>query len=147
MTGAFSSGDDQVEVSCSLDKNKFIISRGDKGPRFPLKVRKLSYFIHRTAPLKRVISAPGVFQRPSFCPIKHLSAAEKAATPLEVQQRGIDVGVAVLLQTSDDRVLLTRRAKELHIFPNLWVPPGLMSPSLNGVDARWESKQWSPALH
>lgn len=70
-----------------------------------------------------------------------------AATPLDVQQRGVDVGVAVLLQTSDERVLLTRRAKELHIFPNLWVPPGLMSPSLNGVDAPWESKQWSSALH
>eukprot|EP00066_Takifugu_rubripes_P003333 XP_003965834.1 PREDICTED: nucleoside diphosphate-linked moiety X motif 17 [Takifugu rubripes] len=98
VTGFFS-GDDQAEVSCSLDKNQFIISGGDGGPRVPLK-------------------------RPNFCPIKHLLAAEMAATPLEVQQRGVDVGVAVLLQTSDERVLLTRRAKELHIFPNLWVPPG-----------------------
>lgn len=50
-----------------------------------------------------------------------------AATPLQVQQRGVDVGVALVLQTSDDRVLLTRRAKELRIFPNVWVPPGLTS--------------------
>ncbi|TNN02020.1 hypothetical protein fugu_009507 [Takifugu bimaculatus] len=37
VTGFFS-GDDQAEVSCSLDKNQFIISGGDGGPRVPLKV-------------------------------------------------------------------------------------------------------------
>lgn len=66
-------------------------------------------------------------QRPTFCPIKHLSAAEAAASPLEVQRRGVDLGVALLLQTADHRVLLTRRAKQLRIFPNVWVPPGLTS--------------------
>uniref|UniRef100_A0A671TVE6 m7GpppN-mRNA hydrolase NUDT17 n=1 Tax=Sparus aurata TaxID=8175 RepID=A0A671TVE6_SPAAU len=47
-----------------------------------------------------------------------------SAIPLDVQQRGIDVGVAIILQTANQRVLLTRRAKELRIFPNVWVPPG-----------------------
>ncbi|XP_076592649.1 m7GpppN-mRNA hydrolase NUDT17 isoform X3 [Chaetodon auriga] len=92
-------GGDEVEVSCSLDKNQFILYRGDKGRGTPLK-------------------------RPAFCPIKHLSATEAAAIPLDVQQRGIDVGVAIVLQTANQRVLLTRRAKELRIFPNVWVPPG-----------------------
>ncbi|XP_055019590.1 nucleoside diphosphate-linked moiety X motif 17 isoform X3 [Boleophthalmus pectinirostris] len=63
-------------------------------------------------------------QRPSFCPIKHLSVTEAAAIPLDVRQRGVDVGVAILLQTSNQRLLLTRRAKHLRIFPNVWVPPG-----------------------
>lgn len=100
ITGHFSDGaDDEVEVSCSLEKNHFVVSRGDGGRRIPLK-------------------------RPAFCPIKHLSVTEAAAIPLDVQQRGVDVGVAVLLQTANRRVLLTRRAKELRIFPNVWVPPG-----------------------
>lgn len=62
--------------------------------------------------------------RAPFCPIKHLTPAEAAAVPLDVQQRGVDVGVAILLQTANQRVLLTRRAKDLRIFPNVWVPPG-----------------------
>ncbi|XP_074539912.1 nucleoside diphosphate-linked moiety X motif 17 isoform X1 [Halichoeres trimaculatus] len=100
LTGHFSdSGDDQVEVSCSLERNQFILQRGDGGRGFPLK-------------------------RPAFCPIKHLSLSEVAAIPLDVQQRGVDVGVAILLQSANQRVLLTRRAKELRIFPNVWVPPG-----------------------
>uniref|UniRef100_A0A3B4WL38 Nudix hydrolase domain-containing protein n=1 Tax=Seriola lalandi dorsalis TaxID=1841481 RepID=A0A3B4WL38_SERLL len=86
ITGHFmDGGDDEVEVNCSLEKNQFILFRGDKGQGIPLKA---------------------------------------AAIPLDVQQRGVDVGVAILLQTANQRVLLTRRAKELRIFPNVWVPPG-----------------------
>ncbi|XP_041798828.1 nucleoside diphosphate-linked moiety X motif 17 isoform X3 [Chelmon rostratus] len=100
VTGHFSDGGaDEVEVSCSLEKNQFVLYRGDKGRGTPLK-------------------------RPAFCPIKHLSVTEAAAIPLDVQERGIDVGVAIILQTANQRVLLTRRAKELRIFPNVWVPPG-----------------------
>ncbi|XP_034410056.1 nucleoside diphosphate-linked moiety X motif 17 [Cyclopterus lumpus] len=100
VTGHFSDGgDDEVEVSCSLERRQFILYRGAGGGGAPLK-------------------------RPAFCPIKHLSITEASAIPLDVQQRGVDVGVAVILQTANQRVLLTRRAKELRIFPNVWVPPG-----------------------
>uniref|UniRef100_A0A3B4AT42 m7GpppN-mRNA hydrolase NUDT17 n=1 Tax=Periophthalmus magnuspinnatus TaxID=409849 RepID=A0A3B4AT42_9GOBI len=73
---------------------------------------------------KPELNRPCPPQRPSFCPIKHLSITEAAAIPLDVRQRGVDVGVAILLQSSDQRLLLTRRAKHLRIFPNVWVPPG-----------------------
>ncbi|XP_030248563.1 nucleoside diphosphate-linked moiety X motif 17-like [Sparus aurata] len=100
ITGHFSDGGgDEVEVNCSLDKNQFVLHRAERGRGIPL-------------------------QRPAFCPIKHLSVTEASAIPLDVQQRGIDVGVAIILQTANQRVLLTRRAKELRIFPNVWVPPG-----------------------
>uniref|UniRef100_A0A3P9KL17 m7GpppN-mRNA hydrolase NUDT17 n=1 Tax=Oryzias latipes TaxID=8090 RepID=A0A3P9KL17_ORYLA len=100
LTAHFSDGEDEeVQVSCSLQRNQFLLSRGDEGHRVPLK-------------------------RASFCPIKHLSPAEAAAVPPDVRQRGVDVGVSVVLQTADRRLLLTRRAKELRIFPNVWVPPG-----------------------
>ncbi|CAN9514457.1 unnamed protein product [Ophioblennius macclurei] len=103
LTTCFANGggsEDEVEVSCSLEKNRFLLQNvQNQGPRLVLK-------------------------RPAFCPIKHLSVTEAAAVPLDVQQRGVDVGVAVLLQTANQRLLLTRRAKELRIFPNVWVPPG-----------------------
>ncbi|KAM9783244.1 nucleoside diphosphate-linked moiety X motif 17 [Neosynchiropus ocellatus] len=99
ITGHFSrDGEDEVDVSCLLEKNQFIIHRGE-GRRVPLK-------------------------RPSFCPIKHLSVTEAAMLPQDVQQQGVDVGVAVLLQSANHRVLLSRRAAHLRIFPNNWVPPG-----------------------
>ncbi|XP_057690378.1 nucleoside diphosphate-linked moiety X motif 17 isoform X1 [Corythoichthys intestinalis] len=85
---------DLVRVSCQVERNRLVVSEDPTG-----------------VPLKR----------PTFCPIKHQSST---AAPLEAQQRGVDVGVAVILQSSNHRVLLTRRAKHLRIFPNLWVPPG-----------------------
>lgn len=66
-------------------------------------------------------------QRATFCPFKYLSVAEAAAIPLDVQSRGVDVGVAILLQSANQKVLLTRRASSLRIFPNVWVPPGMAS--------------------
>ncbi|KAL6109866.1 nudt17 [Pungitius sinensis] len=100
VTSHFSDGGhDEVEVSCSLERGQFVLFRGAGGRGTPLK-------------------------RPAFCPIKHLSVTQSAAIPLDVQRRGVDVGVAIILQTANRRVLLTRRAKELRIFPNVWVPPG-----------------------
>ncbi|XP_077383772.1 m7GpppN-mRNA hydrolase NUDT17 isoform X2 [Festucalex cinctus] len=63
-------------------------------------------------------------QDPAGVPLQHLSVKEAAAVPLDAQQRGVDVGVAIILQSANQRVLLTRRAKHLRIFPNIWVPPG-----------------------
>uniref|UniRef100_A0A8C5BAT7 Nudix (nucleoside diphosphate linked moiety X)-type motif 17 n=1 Tax=Gadus morhua TaxID=8049 RepID=A0A8C5BAT7_GADMO len=98
ITGHFG-GQDETQVGCYLDNNRFILSQG-AGQRVPLK-------------------------RPAFCPFKHLSVTQAAAIPLDVQDRGVDVGVAVILQTTNQRVLLTRRAAGLRIFPGLWVPPGV----------------------
>lgn len=36
----------------------------------------------------------------------------------------MDVGVAVLLESSDHRLLLTHRAEHMRTFPGIWVPPG-----------------------
>ncbi|XP_073703086.1 nucleoside diphosphate-linked moiety X motif 17 isoform X3 [Garra rufa] len=63
-------------------------------------------------------------QRASFCPIKYLSHSEADSLPPDTLSRGVDVGVAVLLQSANQRLLLTRRASSLRIFPNVWVPPG-----------------------
>ncbi|XP_008321202.1 nucleoside diphosphate-linked moiety X motif 17 [Cynoglossus semilaevis] len=100
VTSLFTEGaDDEVKVKFSLEENRFILFKGDGGAGVSLK-------------------------RPAFCPIKHLSVKETAALPLEIKNRGVDVGVAILLQSANQKVLLTRRAKQLRIFPNVWVPPG-----------------------
>jgi len=65
-----------------------------------------------------------VFQRPPFCPIKNLSAEQIHQMPEEIKTRGIDTGAAVILESADGKVLLTRRARHLRTFPGVWVPPG-----------------------
>merc|ERR1712098_539692 len=47
-----------------------------------------------------------------------------SSIPPEVINRGVDVGVVTILETSDSHVLLTRRAKHMRTFPGIWVPPG-----------------------
>ncbi|MBN3307747.1 m7GpppN-mRNA hydrolase NUDT17 isoform X2 [Amia ocellicauda] len=93
--------DDQVEVGCTLERNCFVVSAGEREGATRVLLRR----------------AP-------FCSFKHLSLSEAATLPQDVQNRGVDVGVAILLQTADQKVLLTRRAAGLRIFPNVWVPPG-----------------------
>ncbi|KAK2902670.1 hypothetical protein Q8A67_007383 [Cirrhinus molitorella] len=100
ITGHFvGSVEDQATVSCSLENNRFIVC---------------DQLCDGGVPLKRA----------SFCPIKYLSHSEADSLPPETLSRGVDVGVAVLLQSANQRLLLTRRASSLRIFPNVWVPPG-----------------------
>ncbi|KAJ8398482.1 hypothetical protein AAFF_G00427370 [Aldrovandia affinis] len=103
ITGHFTGcQDDHVKVSCSLENNRFLLfghENGKEGTEVSLK-------------------------RASFCPFKFLSNSEAATLPLDVVSRGVDVGVAVLLQSINQKVLLTRRAANLRIAPNVWVPPG-----------------------
>ncbi|XP_026855746.2 nucleoside diphosphate-linked moiety X motif 17 [Electrophorus electricus] len=100
ITGHFIGNlDDQTTVNCFLVDNRFILCEGNREEGVPLK-------------------------RAPFCPIKYLSHSEAASIPPDTLSRGVDVGVAVLLQSANQRVLLTRRAPTLRIFPKVWVPPG-----------------------
>ncbi|XP_029437611.1 nucleoside diphosphate-linked moiety X motif 17 isoform X2 [Rhinatrema bivittatum] len=102
ITGEFCAPqEDKVSVSCGLDRNKFIISNGE------------------FCGSSRVL-----LKRPPFCPIKNFPEGQACSLPPDVLGRGVDVGVAVILQSVDTKVLLTRRAASLNTFPNVWVPPG-----------------------
>lgn len=63
-------------------------------------------------------------QRPPFCPFAALDEQPRVPGAELPTDRGVDLGVAVILQSSDKTVLLTRRARTLSVSPNLWVPPG-----------------------
>ncbi|KAJ7307524.1 hypothetical protein JRQ81_009549 [Phrynocephalus forsythii] len=102
IVGHFSpSHEDSRVVHCGKERHRFLISDRE----FPGSTQVL-------------------LKRPSFCPIKGLDETQAASLPVEVRDRGVDVGVAVLLQSATQKVLLTRRSKRLGIFPNVWVPPG-----------------------
>lgn len=102
VTGAFCPAhEDAAVVSCGLDSGRFLLS----DVAFPG-------------------STVALLKRPPFCPAKRLGERPEIALPAELQGRGVAAGVAVLLQASTGRILLTRRASTLSIFPNVWVPPG-----------------------
>lgn len=61
---------------------------------------------------------------PPFCPIFCSTQEDLARLPTEIQERGVDVGVVSILESSDGHVLLTRRARHMRTFPSTWVPPG-----------------------
>ncbi|XP_025077972.1 nucleoside diphosphate-linked moiety X motif 17-like [Pomacea canaliculata] len=63
-------------------------------------------------------------KHPPFCPVKSLSPEQAADLPLSTHQRGINTGAAVILESADGKILLTKRAPHLHTFPGIWVPPG-----------------------
>lgn len=64
-----------------------------------------------------------IIQHPAFCPVLRLNL-ESVSLPEEISTRGVDVGASILLESSDGKILLSRRARHLRIFPGLWVPPG-----------------------
>ncbi|XP_042640600.1 nucleoside diphosphate-linked moiety X motif 17 isoform X2 [Tyto alba] len=85
---------DAALVSCGLHRGRFLLS----DTTFPG-------------------STTALLKRPPFCPAKRLP-------PLLPAAPGVAAGVAVLLQASTGRILLTRRAGALSTFPGVWVPPG-----------------------
>ena len=53
-----------------------------------------------------------------------MTQKDKTSLPPEISNRGIDCGAAIILESGDGQVLLTRRGNHLRTFPGIWVPPG-----------------------
>ncbi|XP_065060347.1 nucleoside diphosphate-linked moiety X motif 17-like [Rhopilema esculentum] len=64
------------------------------------------------------------FEHPPGCPCCFLTANDTENISQAHKDGGVRVGVSVLIQSSDKRVLITRRSKHLRTFPGVWVPPG-----------------------
>ncbi|XP_064609192.1 nucleoside diphosphate-linked moiety X motif 17-like [Liolophura sinensis] len=62
--------------------------------------------------------------RPPFCPFHHLNETEIKRLPGDVLNGGVFSGTAVIVHTGDNKILLTRRASHLKLFPGVLVPPG-----------------------
>eukprot|EP00794_Sanderia_malayensis_P009929 gene9929-10947_t len=63
-------------------------------------------------------------EHPPGCPCCFLTPNDMNAISQTHREAGVRVGVAVIVQSSDRRVLITRRSKHLRTFPGVWVPPG-----------------------
>ncbi|XP_064354911.1 nucleoside diphosphate-linked moiety X motif 17 isoform X1 [Dromaius novaehollandiae] len=99
VTGAFcAANEDAATVSCRLERGRLILADA----AFPGSTETL-------------------LERPPGCPAKLLG--QQPAAPGTPGPRGVAAAVAVLLQASTRRVLLTRRAAALAGFPDTWVPP------------------------
>ena len=90
---------DEGFVHCSLEDGKLVLERAS--PKTGLMLR-----------------------HPARCPPKMMTCEDIAKLPDDIAQRGINVGVCAILESSDQHVLLTRRAQHMRTFPGIWVPPG-----------------------
>jgi len=75
---------------------------------------------------KSYVSVP--LGRPFTCPLKGLGSFKALelsnSAPIELLERGVTVASCVLLESSDHKILITKRMGSLKSFPNVWVPPG-----------------------
>ncbi len=95
---------DEVSVECELEEgNRMVLARCER-------------------PVGRCGGA--LLRRPPRCPINLLKEEDIAKIPAEISARGVAVGVVALAESSDARVLVTRRARHMRTFPGVWVPPG-----------------------
>lgn len=56
------------------------------------------------------------------CPVYKITT--ETTYSQESMNRGVGMGVAILLTSLDQKVLVTRRAPHMRTFPGVWVPPG-----------------------
>uniref|UniRef100_A0A8D0JJF2 m7GpppN-mRNA hydrolase NUDT17 n=1 Tax=Sus scrofa TaxID=9823 RepID=A0A8D0JJF2_PIG len=99
--------------------------RASRRLRLLLRSRAVSPNFCKPRPASEALTAAAPsLQRPPFCPFAALEQQPGAPAAELPMNRGVDLGVAVILQSSDQTVLLTRRTGTLNVFPNLWVPPG-----------------------
>jgi len=117
------SNDDSLDtrVTCELRENKLVLSPASQSNIETPAGHQPKLAGHLLTQPKL---AGHLLTHPSFCPVHHLTPADTALLPASVAGRGVDVGVVTVLESLDERVLLTRRAKHMRTFPGVWVPPG-----------------------
>ena len=90
---------DEARVVCSLSNNCLILSPSNRGEGT-------------------------IIRRAAFCPFKNFTPEQVGKLSPRTNQRGINVAVAVLLESRDNFVLITKRSMKMRTFPGIWVPPG-----------------------
>ncbi|KAM5294917.1 LOW QUALITY PROTEIN: nucleoside diphosphate-linked moiety X motif 17 [Glossophaga mutica] len=118
---------------CNLQRGQLLLSDRPflgASARLPLQVRRRAPADDGKAPPRcyNFNLRPPSCQRPPFCPLRFTFAVlnqqpKPPGTELP-KNGGVDLGVAIILQSSDKTVLLTRKTRTLRVSPNLWVPPG-----------------------
>jgi 8-oxo-dGTP pyrophosphatase MutT (NUDIX family) len=99
----------QVKVHCELSRQGLVLQKADN-----------DNVTEKNRP--NVV----LLRHPPLCPMLHLTPDIKAkiSNDSEKINSGVSVAVAVILESSDQKVLITRRPPHMRTFPNVWVPPG-----------------------
>jgi len=98
---------DQVQVCYKFDGTHFVIAASD------------NLLFQKTASSRIALLA-----RSPFCPIKTLRGDVLPNLSPTTQNQGVNIGVSLLYESSDNNILLTQRTVKMRTFPNVWVPPG-----------------------
>ncbi|XP_071453230.1 nucleoside diphosphate-linked moiety X motif 17-like [Hetaerina americana] len=101
-----------VTVKCSFEENLLTLH----GPVTDIECSR--------TPVDEASTLSVVLQHSVECPFANLTEEDSKLIQQDVTERGVAVGVAVVLESSDNRILMTRRASHLRTYPNAWVPPG-----------------------
>ncbi|CAF3666405.1 unnamed protein product [Adineta steineri] len=74
--------------------------------------------------IKRDDTSVILFRRPTYCPFTNLHFQNNSSSIPDNPLNSIAVGVVILFESHDHRVLLTRRASHMRTYPSCWVCPG-----------------------
>lgn len=110
-----------VTVECILQDNRVLMQPAP--PEEPVERHHSKIRQSRRRP-GSAVSYIAVLEHPSFCCAHRIAPKDYEKLPDEIKKRGIDVGVSVLLESGDQKILITRRAQHMRTFPGVWVPPG-----------------------
>ncbi|CAF4084414.1 unnamed protein product [Rotaria magnacalcarata] len=81
-------------------------------------------FEHNQLTIQRNDQSIILFRRPSYCPFTNLHLQNNSSNIPNNPSNSIAIGVVVLFESHDHRVLITRRASHLRTYPSCWVCPG-----------------------
>jgi hypothetical protein len=107
----------ETYANCELIDNKLVLSKASRNDIIKSLTSNRENMKSKTAGTLKL-------RHFELCPANQMSEQQRAAIPESVKIRNIGVAVAVLLETFDGSILLTRRASHMRTFPNIWVPPG-----------------------
>lgn len=117
----FNKGALNVTVDCDLNNDVLVLSENPEGIILQVRSFKLSTL---KSYLFDILSNSS-FQHSIECPIREISEQDLIHNiPLEKQDQYINVAVSIIIESSDNHVLLTRRPAHMRTSPKIWVPPG-----------------------
>ncbi|KAJ1528064.1 hypothetical protein ONE63_007982 [Megalurothrips usitatus] len=118
----FTTKGNSAHVVCELANNVFSISQASPSDG-PDGHHNLSNADPTTTQSQAQAQALGLHA--AHCPVRCLTEQERSSVATSPHAtRSVAVAVAVILESSDGKVLMTQRAQHMRSFPKAWVPPG-----------------------
>jgi 8-oxo-dGTP pyrophosphatase MutT (NUDIX family) len=111
----FSPNKKSATINCKVQDDLLLLYSQNEGNKLSDENKE------STGPVNDELDCVTLYHSPE-CPLWKLHLCSTPVTPS--QERGIYVGVAVLVESFDSYVLMTQRSNHMRSFPRAWVPPG-----------------------